>query len=139
MIGQSYSPALKKRATTSKLAEQIADKYLCDFGVPGLQELKSSTGSDYVYIIRDICFKIEDAIASGNKLQIDKKALCVSIMQILFKELSQLDIATINRSIDLIVGEDGKGVRKSGRALRIYRFLKNYFCVPNPQRNQVAV
>ena len=139
MIGQSYkSPVIKSRAVSSRLIESVSEKYLMDFGNTALAELKSSSGSDFLFLVKDICQRLEDEVKKGNPDKIDKKKIVVSVCKVLFKEaLTQLDEATISRTIDLICG-DGKGIKRTGRVRRFWNYAKKGLCGPN-QRNQVAV
>ena len=65
MIGQSYkNPAIKSRAISSRLIESISEKYQMDFG-ESLIELKNS-GSEFLFLVKDICQRVEDEIQSKN-------------------------------------------------------------------------
>ena len=130
MIGQSYkNPAIKSRAISSRLIESISEKYQMDFG-DSLIELKNS-GSEFLFLVKDICQRVEDEIQSKTPDKINKKQIVISVCKVLFKEaLTQLDEATISRTIDLICG-DGKGIKRTGRFRRLFRFKKRVCCVPS--------
>ena len=138
MIGQSYkNPAIKSRAISSRLIESISEKYQMDFW-ESLLELKNS-GSEFLFLVKDICQRVEDEIQSKNPDKINKKQIVISVCKVLFKEgLSQLDEASVSRTIDLICG-DGSGIKRTGKFRRFWNYAKKGLCVPNPQRNQVAV
>ena len=92
--------------------------------IPELDKLKTS-----IQLTELVCACIENMVDKNNSKQgkdaIDKKALCLSIMQKLFN-LSPSESNVIGQNIDYLI--DSKVIQRLSRRSRIWFYISRFFC-----------
>ena len=110
------SKGMERQLVTSSIKQQIVDR----LRHMDLQEMKTSPA-----VVKTVCSIVEELVASGNPLKIDKKNLVVNVMTALF-DLSAIEVASVGRTIDYLVDETG--IRRASRFYRVRRMLCSFFC-----------